>query len=125
MSVYYLLVILISIFIIVCCAYSKSIKETFTTNNTTIILMGDSVLNNSKYVSAKKSVFDILQTKTKNVFNYAKDGATIDDLYQQLDKIPLELNTDKTNIFISAGGNDILNKQIKLDYTSIKRLFDK
>ena len=124
MPYYYFIIILISLIIVFSCAYFKSIKEAFETNNNNIILMGDSVLNNSKYVPTNKSVFAILKTKTNNVFNYAKDGATISDLYDQLDKIPLELNKSETNIFISAGGNDILNKQIKLNDASIKQLFN-
>lgn len=128
MSYYYLFIMIFSIIVVFSCAYFKSIKEAFTSNNgnsNTIILMGDSILNNSKYVPTNKSVFANLKSKTSNVFNYAKDGATIDDLYSQLEQIPLEYNTDSTNIFISAGGNDILNKQIKLVDASIKRLFDK
>jgi hypothetical protein len=113
----------ISIFIIFTCAYFKSLKEGLT-NKDNIILMGDSVLNNSIYVPAGKSVYDILKTKISKVLNLAKDGATINDLYEQLDKIPIELNTSDTYIFISVGGNDILSKKTKLTNTDIKQLFN-
>jgi hypothetical protein len=103
----------ISIFIIFTCAYFKSLKEGLT-NKDNIILMGDSVLNNSIYVPAGKSVYDILKTKISKVLNLAKDGATINDLYEQLDKY----------IFISVGGNDILSKKTKLTNTDIKQLFN-
>ena len=101
------LIIGISTIIILCCALSHSyvIKQGFS-NNTFIILMGDSVLKNDIYV--KNSVTDLIMKKTKNILNVAKDNATIMDLYSQLDNIPLEYNNSNTEIFISAGGNDLL-----------------
>jgi hypothetical protein len=116
-------IVIISIIIIVGCAYFKSFKEGLT-NNDKIVLIGDSVLNNSNYVPAGKSVVDVLKTKTQNVFNFAKDGATISDCYGQLDKIPTDLNTTETYVFISAGGNDILNKRGQLTSAEIRKLFN-
>jgi lysophospholipase L1-like esterase len=116
-------IVIISIVIIFSCAYFKSLKEGLT-NNDTVILMGDSVLNNANYVPAGKSVYDSLKTKLSKVINLAKDGATISDLYGQLDKIPVDLNNTNTYIFISAGGNDILNKRTELSSTELRRLFD-
>lgn len=118
-----LAIITISIIIIFTCAYLKTTREGLTNNNT-IILIGDSVLNNSSYVPQGTSVADILKTKTNKLFNFSKDGATINDLYSQLDKIPQELNKSETYVFISAGGNDILNKRGKLDSSEIRRLFN-
>ena len=115
-----IVIIIISVVIIFSCAYYKSLKEGLTNNNN-IILMGDSVLNNSNYVPEGKSVYDNLKTKLNNVLNVAKDGATINDLYLQLEKIPIELNSSETFIFISAGGNNILNKQTNTD---INQLFN-
>jgi hypothetical protein len=85
--------------------------------------MGDSVLNNSNYVPKGKSVYDNLKTKLDNVLNVAEDGATIYELYLQLDKIPIELNRSETFIFISAGGNNILNKQTNTDITQLFNSF--
>ena len=118
-----LLIMLIAIIIIFGCAYFKSFKEGLTNNNN-IVLIGDSVLNNANYVPSEKSVVDILKTKTQKVFNFAKDGATISDCYGQLDKIPTDLNTTDTYVFISAGGNDILNKRGQLDSSEIRKLFN-
>jgi hypothetical protein len=118
-----LAIITISIIIIISCAYFKSIREGLTNSNN-IILIGDSVLNNSSYVPEGASVIDILKTKTSKVFNFSKDGATINDLYAQLDKIPQELNKSETHVFISAGGNDILNKRGQLDSSDIRELFN-
>lgn len=118
-----ILIITVSLIIIFSCAYFKSVKEGLT-NNKTVILMGDSVLNNANYVPEGQSVYDYLKQQLSNVINLAKDGATINDLYGQLDKIPVKLNNDNTYIFISAGGNDILNKRTKLTTNQIKELFD-
>ena len=65
-SIYTFGIISVSIIIIFSCAYfhslNKEIKEGLTNNNK-VILMGDSVLNNSNYVSSGKSVENILKTK--------------------------------------------------------------
>ena len=121
-----LFIILVSVIIIVGCAFFKSFKEGLTNNddNYNFVLIGDSVLNNSNYVPSGKSVVDNLKTKTTKVFDFAKDGATINDCYSQLDKIPLELNKTETNIFISAGGNDILNKRGQLTSPEVRQLFN-
>jgi hypothetical protein len=116
-------IIIISIIIIVGCAYFKSFKEGLT-NNDNIVLIGDSVLNNSNYVPSGKSVVDVLKSKTQNVFDFAKDGATISDCYGQLDKISTDLNKSETYVFISAGGNDILNKRGQLTSAEIRKLFN-
>ena len=118
-----LFIIIISTIIILGCAYFKSSREGLT-NNDNIVLIGDSILNNANYVPSGKSVFDILKTKTNNVLNVAKDGATIIELYEQLDKIPVELNKSETYIFISIGGNDILNKRANLDSVELTKLFN-
>lgn len=118
-----ILIIIISLGIIFSCAYFKSSKEGLTNNNT-VILMGDSVLNNANYVPAGNSVYDYLKKKLNKVINLAKDGATINDLYAQLDKMPVDLNNTDTYIFISAGGNDILNERTALTTNKIRRLFD-
>lgn len=119
-----ILIIIISLIIVFSCAYFKSLKEGLTNNNT-VILMGDSVLNNANYVPEGNSVYDILKTKLNNILNVATDGATINDLYTQLDKIPVDLNNTDTYIFISAGGNDILNSRKELTNNDMTQLFDK
>jgi len=118
-------IISVSIIVIFSCAYFHSLKiKEALTNNNKVILMGDSVLNNSNYVSFGKSVVDILKTKTSNILNVSKDGGTINDLYSQLDKIPVDLNREETYIFISVGGNDILNKRSNLTSAEVSTLFN-
>ena len=116
------IIIIISIIIILGCAFIKTTREGLTPNNN-IILIGDSVLNNSAYVPSGKSVFDNLKLKTSNVFNFAKDGATIQDCYAQLDNISSNFNNTNTYVFISIGGNDILNKRGQLSTEEIDSLF--
>lgn len=111
-------IIVICIIIIVSCACFKSVREGLTNSNN-IVLIGDSVLNNSKYVPEGKSVVDILKSKTGNVYNFAKDGAMINDLYSQLEQIPVELNKEETYVFISVGGNDILKKAATRDISQL------
>ena len=107
--------IMLMISIIVLFAIRKGMQEGLSNNDSTIILMGDSVLNNSSYVPEGKSVVDLLKQDVPNILNLAKDGATISDVYDQLSKIGLELNKSSTYIFISAGGNNILNGRSQLD----------
>jgi len=123
MNKFHWLIIIISIMVIFGCAYFKTVKEGLT-NNDNIVLIGDSILNNSAYVPAGKSVTDCLKENTNKVFNFAKDAATIRDCYAQLDQVPLNLNTTNTYIFISAGGNDILNRHGYLDNAAINQLFN-
>ena len=122
MNYYSSFIILVSCIIIVSCAFYKGIKEGLTTSDN-IVLFGDSVLNNSKYVNADQSVVDNLKIKTKNVFSFAQDGATIVDCYSQLDTASSDLNTSNTYIFISAGGNDLLNEREPLTPSVISDLF--
>lgn len=93
---------------------SYSLYEPFTKNKEHIlILLGDSILKNNVYVSRGESVEDILVKQNKNkisIINYAIDYSRIEDVYNQINEIPDNLNTNYTNIVISIGGNDILSK---------------
>lgn len=110
---------------------TNSLNDTFTnekstnTNGQNIVLIGDSILNNSAYVSADQSVPDLLSKKMNGytIYNFAKDGSTLNDCYTQLDKISLELNNSNTTIFLSCGGNNILNNLGTRDHKAITNLF--
>jgi len=89
-----------------------------------IVLIGDSILNNSVYVFEKQSVPELItfglikdnSNSNRKCYNFAKDGSIISDCYNQLSK----LNTGTTSelniktIFVSAGGNNILNSFISI-----------
>lgn len=88
---------------------------------TTIFLIGDSILNNSNYIlSEGKAVPDLIKTGHPNTYNFAKDGAVITDCVSQIQQIPPENDVSKTYIFVSAGGNNILNSH----YTISKEMID-
>lgn len=91
-------------------------------NNTTIILLGDSILNNANFVPSGKSIFDILKSKNTNTINYSTNEANITDTIYQINSIQTDLSNDNINIFISAGGNNILqstNTGQKPDITNL------
>jgi hypothetical protein len=104
---------------------TSEFADTFTNTNKglKVVLIGDSMLNNSAYVSANQSVPDLLSKKLvgNTVYNFAKDGATINDCYAQLDKISTELNNSNTSIIVSCGGNNILGSRSlkKIDMTNL------
>jgi len=101
--------------------YTRStvIKEPFT-NNDTIILLGDSIFKNDSYVSEGKSVESLLKEKTnKKIYIYAENDALINTMYTQINKIPIDLNSPSTTIFLSAGGNDILEKYVEFSNNDV------
>ena len=94
------------------------LRESFGNNEVDkkYILLGDSILKNNSYVKNGKGIDDILIEKTNgNSDCYAKDESTVVDIYSQLDSIPSDLNTKSTTIFLSVGGNDILNNYADKD----------
>jgi len=107
----FLLLIILIILILILILFKNLIfitNENFL-NNKTIILLGDSILNNSKYVKNIESIPYLLNHSEYLLLNLAQDNANISNVYNQLNKIPLELNNSNTYIFLSIGGNDILN----------------
>ena len=89
----------------------KDIKEGLSSiNKKNIILLGDSILNNSTYVKPGESVSDVIKRKGGiNIMNVAIDKSKIKDINNQLIRIPSNYNNSNTYIFISIGGNDILS----------------
>ena len=104
---YIYLFILLSVIVLVSYYNTCYLQEKFTNNNNTktYILLGDSILNNDAYVYNGKSVFNLLKDD-------GKDNSKIVDIYSQMNKIPLELNSSSTFIFLSAGGNNILSHYV-------------
>ena len=97
-------------------------------NNNPIFLLGDSVLNNSKYVSNNESVYEYVKQKNTNTYLYAKDDSTIVDLYTQLNNIPSDITEEEeknTSVVISIGGNDILKMTTTDSSTKVNELFQK
>jgi len=74
-----------------------------------IVLMGDSIFANENYVYYNESVSNHLSKYHYNTEIVAKDGAVVEDLQSQLEKIPKKLLNKKNILFVSIGGNDLLN----------------
>lgn len=72
-----------------------------------IVLIGDSIFDNSVYVPNGPSVTDHVQRLLPNGWNVtltAVDGATVATVFDQLERIP----DDTTDLILSVGGNDAL-----------------
>jgi len=95
--------------------FDLKVFESFSNNTKNIVLIGDSILNNSVYVFEKQSVPELItiglikDKPNKTLYNFAKDGSIISDCHNQLIKMNKGLNTKETTIFVSVGGNNILN----------------
>jgi len=96
--------------------YSSSSNNNNNINSKTYVLLGDSIIKNNSFVKNGKGIDDILNEKTNgNSYCYAKNDSTIVDIYSQLDSIPSDLNNKNTIVFLSVGGNDILNNYVNND----------
>ena len=112
MDYFYLKIILLLCFIFAISyfnTYMSSIKESFSSNNHSIVLLGDSILKNNAYASDGKGIDDLLLERNERTYSYAVDNSNIVDVYSQINEIPIDLNNPSTTIYLSAGGNDILN----------------
>ena len=116
MENFYLYIFILLCFIIAVSyfnTYMNSYKESFNSDKQNFILLGDSILKNDAYVSDGKSVEELLVERTNGKTTcLAIDHSKIVDIYSQVDKIPKELNTSQTTVFLSAGGNDILTHYV-------------
>lgn len=94
--------------------YINTYKESFNSDKQTFLLLGDSILKNDAYVSNGQSLHSLLKERTNNKTHcYAVDNSTIIDVYKQIDKIPYNFNTSTTTLFLSIGGNDILQNCVE------------
>ena len=104
----YSLIIIVLLFVaIVSLLFSLMKREAFASSAKTIYLMGDSVLNNARYVPHKQSVEAQLRQQLSDSIlrNLAEDGAKIQDLEQQLAKLDPD---QMQHVVVSIGGNNIL-----------------
>lgn len=87
----------------------------------TIVLLGDSILKNNYYVGDDKSVEYLLKKEDDvKIINLAVNDSKICDIYSQVNKIPINVNNSKTSIFISVGGNDILDRYVERNNSNLK-----
>jgi hypothetical protein len=114
---YFYLYIFILICFIIAVSYWTTINsnniESFNSDKQTFILLGDSIFQNDAYVSDGKSVNNLLLERTNGkTICLAVDHSKIVDIYDQILKIPDNLNSSSTTIFLSSGGNDILSHYV-------------
>jgi hypothetical protein len=100
--------------VFLCCSVMRR-TEAFSCPTDTVVLLGDSILKNNVYVV--KGVDELLREKIDgDIINLARDGATIRQTYKQIDEIPDRLNRHETAIFLSVGGNDIVELFVNGSY---------
>ena len=112
----------------------KNIIESLTnniealTNNIDVVLIGDSMLENGNYVEDDKTVGANIKNTHKKTLVLAKDESMVADIKSQLKNIPEKLDNENTYIFLSVGGNDLLeiykyqNKDIN-DFSHVDNVF--
>ena len=116
MEYFYLYIFILFCFIVAVSYWNTNMNsyiESFNSDKQSFVLLGDSILKNDAYVSDGKSVENLLLERTNGKTTcLAIDHSKIVDIYSQVDKIPEELNTNLTTVFLSAGGNDILTHYV-------------
>ena len=120
------ILVLILVVILIICMWEGNIEGL--SSKRFIILMGDSILNNTDYVPYGDSVYKRLMEYHENVFMVAKDNAKIDDIEELIENIPLDMNKGSTIIIVSVGGNDLISHYIEggnIDVETIDILFEK
>ena len=78
-----------------------------------VVLLGDSIFDNARYVPDRPAVIDQLRQTLPPDWNatlLAVDGHVTDDVANQLTGLP----ADTTHLVVSAGGNDALGESIVL-----------
>ena len=90
--------------------YNSTMIEGMKNKVETIVLLGDSIFQNNNYVPPNHSIEDLLNdTIPIQSIVLAEDNATIYNIIQQYNKMPIVLNNSTTYMYISIGGNDLLN----------------
>lgn len=122
-TIIFVIIFVISIFVFAL-HLAHSYKETFqNTDPKNIILLGDSIFKNNVYVPYGSSIEAQLKNRapTKELLCLAQDNSTIMDVYKQVEQIPEQYNASITSIFLSVGGNDILENYV-YDYTDVDNM---
>ena len=100
------IVLLLSIVIFFCIMQVKKTVENMEDNNY-VVLLGDSIFQNKKYVKPKNSVEYRLKNKINSMV-LAQDDSMIKDISNQYERLPKKLDNLNTYLFISVGGKDLL-----------------
>jgi len=119
-------IIIIVIFIIFTAYLAYSYKEAFENAENkaeSVILLGDSIFKNNAYVPYGSSIEAQLKNRLpdKELLCLAQDNSSIMDVYKQVEQIPEEYKNSNTIIFLSIGGNDILQNYV-YDYNDLDNM---
>lgn len=82
-----------------------------------VVLLGDSIFDNARYVPDRPAVIDQLRQALPDGWRatlLAVDGHITEDVATQLENLP----TDATHLIVSAGGNDALGESSILGETA-------
>ena len=100
--------------------YNVIFIEGMTSAISSIVLLGDSIFQNSNYVPKDKSIEYLLKERLPiQSMVLAQDNATINLVSHQYKSMPSSMNTKNTNIYISIGGNDLLNAYTNNDTSNM------
>ena len=112
----------ILIILVVLLVYTQPNIEEFTSKN--IILLGDSILKNDKYVGKNHNMTYLLKKQGFHVNCLAKDNALVDNLSTQISNFK-NINTNAYYV-ISAGGNNILqHRDMNIAFKQYKNFITK
>ena len=112
----------ILIILVVLLVYTQPNIEAFSSKN--IILLGDSILKNDKYVGKNHNMTYLLKKQGFHVNCLAKDNALVDNLSTQISNFK-NINTNAYYV-ISAGGNNILqHRDMNIAFKQYKNFITK
>ena len=108
-----LIILSLCLLILITESNGQTQDESFVSNKTTrVICIGDSILNNARYVGNNESVLDQLNKldlEKLYTFNMlARDGAKLNDAFRQLDLYTNQNDNNAKIVIVSIGGNDLL-----------------
>ena len=103
----YIISLLLLVIISVCLIQTSRIQEGMEEYNK-IVLLGDSIFKNNSYVGEKHSIEYLLERKIDSRV-LAEDNSVIKDIIPQYSKMSNKDNEPNTYLFVSIGGNDLLN----------------
>ena len=103
----YIISLLLLVIISVCLIQTSRIQEGMEEYNK-IVLLGDSIFKNNSYVGKKHSIEYLLEREIDSRV-LAEDNSVIKDIIPQYSKMSDKDNEPNTYLFVSIGGNDLLN----------------
>ena len=110
MKLFWLYIFILITIILFFSYYNSTNHEGMKNKADSIVLLGDSIFKNNNYVPPDQSIEDLLKNNIPiQSIVLAEDNATIYNILQQYNEMPNAINTSSTYLYISIGGNDLLN----------------